>query len=151
MNIKDIYTFFPNFDRLLRISIEDHDVSEILPGRDGDEAPVICVYGITETEVRACLEAYAQEFESITEKIKGVAGADELWDVEIKPILLFDTLKTAQLFCDFANSLEYEQFCEMIDEMQRQYNTPWKSAELLDERITKKIIEEYSKSFSGVV
>ena len=147
MNLKEIYTYLPNCDSFLQVNIEDHNINHILPDFCADDNSVICIYGISEDLMNKTICKCAQVAQLLNKEISDKMLSKEVWDIQIKPYFLFDTLETLILFYNFANQLNEEQFSEMIDEMQIEYNVPWESVTLLVGKTTLEIIKYYERRY----
>lgn len=125
MNIGTYYDALPDADAAL----------EVWPdGQNGESC--LCVYGVTDAEVTSWFRVVNARAEEL---------AQNALEVTVKPLLWFDSRETALAFQEFANGMEETDFCELILEMQRSYNTPWTSAQQLDMDLVQRIIDNWER------
>ena len=53
----------------------------------------------------------------------------------------------AIVFMDYANTLDEEDFATFIDELQRDYNDPWRYVQLIRNEKVYDIIDHYERRF----
>lgn len=147
MNLKEFYNFIPNANSFINVSLEFTDIAKIIPEFLSDNNEVICLYDICEKDMCECLKIVKETADVIKRKLVDTISLNEMWDIEIKPIFLFDTQESLLLFYDYANMLDEDNYYDMIDEMQRKYNVPWSAVTLLIKKHTQDIIEYYTRRF----
>ena len=143
MNINNYYDHIPCFDASLKFWTENSKPQTILPDFYICDEVCLCLYGIAETTVANYLSEIKCHGEKLAAEIKKNILSHEAWDLELKPIFLFDTKETLMNFIDFTNRLSDEQFYTVICEMQLDYNVPWVSGQLLNSETVYDIIDYY--------
>ncbi|MBQ7874232.1 MAG: hypothetical protein IJ306_03600 [Oscillospiraceae bacterium] len=145
MNINSYYKNIPQYDAFLDFHTEKSAPDSILPDFvQGDEA-CVCIYGASESAVKDYLSALDDYSRKLALSIKSKISKDEAWDLEIKPIFLFESEKDLLNFIDFANHLDDEAFFEMIQKLQLIYNEPWISVRQLNHEKICEIIHRYKQ------
>lgn len=147
VNIDEYFNYVPNAEKLIKVSFETSNASNIIPWYS-DGNPVICIYGVAETTVNERLKLAKMKADEIVKTIKRSIPSDELWDIEIKPVFLFDTEANLLDFFELANSLDDEAYSEMIDKMQLKYNEPWEKVAILDCNEIQRIIKNMRGDFT---
>lgn len=143
MNINGYYNGLPEYDDFLTISIDKGNQKSIIPNFKKCDEACICVYNVSEAEIADYLASVEKRsFELISEIKKNIG--DKLWDLELKPIFLFEDEKSLLTFLDFSNQLNKEAFFEMISELQLAFNEPWKSVRRLTYENVLNIISDYN-------
>ena len=143
MNIEKVYSSLPKVDDFLRIEIEFDQIGQILPEYKPCPEYCVCIYGISEETV----DDYLKDIESTAEKYiwKICENIDEgtFWNLECKPILLFENRDGVDIFLDFANMLDESSFYEVIFELQLDYNEPWTHVQMLKQERVYEILDHY--------
>lgn len=145
MNIMKYYNGLPEYDDLLNIWMEHSDPRTVFPDFSLCDEDCICIYGISESDVADFLTEVKEYSSQLTVTIQQSVLPDEAWDVEIKPVFLFDTKETGLIFIDYVNSLSIEQFYNMIRELQLVYNVPWTMTYPLDNEMVYRIMDRYEE------
>ena len=147
MNINILYDCIPDRDAFFKMFIENHTVEQVLPEFKNSPEHCICIYGVTEGAVNAFLPELSIRWEHIINlKIERIP-IDIMWELVCKPIFLFESKEMAIEFQDYANSLDDEDFATFIDELQRDYNEPWRYVLLIRNEKVYDIIDYYEGRF----
>ena len=143
MNIEKVHSALPEIDAFLRIEIEFDQIAQVLPDYKPCPEYCVCLYGMSEKTV----DDYLREIEAKAGKyiwdISERIAEDTFWDLECKPILLFETKETLDIFLDFANVLDDDSFCEFISELQLDYNEPWTHVQMIKQETVYEILDHY--------
>lgn len=143
MNIDVTYSSLPEIDAFLRIEIEFDQVPQVLPDYKPRPEYCVCLYGMSEEDVDNYLininQTREKYFLTICETIK----EGTFWDLECKPILLFENKESLDIFLDFANVLDEDSFCEFISELQLDYNEPWSHVQMIKQEMVYEILDHY--------
>ena len=145
MNINILYDYVPQRDAFIDIDIERNLVSKVLPEYENYAEYCLCIYGISEGVLDECLNDVHDKVEEYLCKISERIPDDTLWDLQCKPVFLFENKETATIFIDFANSLNEENFVEFVLEMKRAYYTPWTHVQMIKQSRIYEILDHYEE------
>lgn len=140
-NINVCYETLPDKDVFLSIWMENVKVADVLPDFDVSDENCICIYGVTEQDIFhkiSEIKIYADELETFI-KSKRI----QCYDIRIKPIFVFSRKEDADIFAEFANRLEEQDFYDLIHELQLDYNVAWTTVEMFDNEKVYEIIDHY--------
>ncbi len=143
MNIDKVHGSLPEIDAFLRIEIEFRPVSQVLPNLTPCPEYCVCLYGMSEDAVDEYLiriRATADEYACI---IRKALPEGTFWDLECKPILLFENKESLDIFLDFANVLDESSFFEFVSELQLDYNEPWTHVQMIKHEMVYEILDHY--------
>lgn len=149
MNINTLFDYIPQRDAFFVIDIEDHDVAEVLPEFENNPEHCICIYNVPEDTVNSFLPDLSEKWEANIRKMYETISTGTMWEQTCKPIFLFENKEMAIIFMDYANSLDEEDFATFIDELQRDYNDPWRNVQLIRNEKVYDIIDHYERRFGG--
>lgn len=147
MNINTLFDYIPQRDAFFEIYIEDHNVSDVLPEFEENKEHCICIYNVFEDTVNDFLPDLSEKWQSNIEKMHEIISPLTLWDQVCKPIFLFENKEMAKVFMDYANTLDDEDFATFIDELQRDYNIPWRYVKLIRNEKVYEIVDHYERRF----
>lgn len=147
MNIEKVHSSLPEIDVFLRIWIEGDRVGQVLPDYKSCSEYCVCIYGMSENAVDNYLISIQAAAKNYSGKIHGAISKGTAWDVECKPILLFEHKESLDLFLDFANVLDEGSFCEFISELQLDYNEPWTHVQMLKQELVYEILDHYERRY----
>ena len=147
MNINTLYDHMPDRDAFFNIFIENHAVEQVLPEFRNNLEHCICIYGVTEDSINAFLPKLNKRWEYNIDRILETISSDTMWEQICKPIFLFESKEMAIEFKDYANTLDDEDFAIFIDELQQDYNEPWRYVLLIRNEKVYDIIDHYERRF----
>lgn len=143
MNIEEVHSSLPEIDAFLRIWIEGDRVEQVLPDYKSCSEYCACIYGISEKIIDDSLISIQATARKYSGRICKALSKGMAWDVECKPILLFENKESLDTFLDFANVLNEESFCEFISELQLDYNEPWTHVQMIKHEMVYEILDHY--------
>ena len=143
MNIEKIHSSLPEIDSFLRIEIEFDQVPQVLPKYKACPEYCVCLYGMSEEAVDDYLKEITSAAEKYIWEISETIDEGTFWDLECKPILLFENKESLEIFLDFANVLDESSFCEFISELQLDYNEPWTHVQMIKHEMVYEILDHY--------
>ena len=143
MNIEKAYRTLPEIDAFLQITIEFDQVKQVLPHYKPCPENCVCLYGMSEETVDDYLMAIEAMAEQYIWTISETIEEDTFWELECKPVFLFETKESLDVFVNFANGLNKDRFCEFIFELQLDYNKPWMHVQMIKHEMVYEIIEHY--------
>lgn len=147
MNINKLYDYVPQRDAFIDIEIENELTNGILSEYETCAEYCLCIYGVTETVLDECLVSVAKKAEEYLLKISEHIPEDTLWDLQCRPIFLFENKETAIIFMDFANTLSEEDYVSFMDELERDYYEPWTHIQMIRQSQIYEIIDHYEGRF----
>lgn len=143
MNIEKVRSSLPEIDGFLRIEIEFDQVLQVLPNYKACPEYCVCLYGMSEETVDDYLKEITSAAEKYIWQISETVDEGTFWDLECKPILLFENKESLDIFLDFANMLDEESFCEFVSELQLDYNEPWTHVQTIKHEMVYEILDHY--------
>ena len=143
MNIEKVHSSLPEIDAFLRIWIEGERVEQVLPDYKSCSEYCVCIYGISENIIDDSLISIQATARKYSGRICKALSKGTAWDVECKPILLFENKESLDIFLDFANVLDEESFCEFVSELQLDYNEPWTHVQMIKHEMVYEILDHY--------
>lgn len=146
MNINKLYNCLPETDDFLEIQLEYQQLSQILPEYNDCKESCICIYGVLEEELNQLLGEVNHKANEYVQLIRNSIDV-ELWDLLIKPILLFEDKEYALSFIDYSNQLDEEDYLDFIFKLQCDYNEPWGKVKTIKKDELKDILYNYEKRF----
>lgn len=146
MNINKLYNCLPETDDFLEIQLEYQQLSQILPEYNDCKESCICIYGVLEEELNQLLGEVNHKADEYVQLIRNCMDV-ELWDLLIKPILLFEDKEYALSFIDYSNQLDEENYLDFICKLQCDYNEPWGKVKMIKKDELKDILYNYEKRF----
>lgn len=149
MNINTLFDYIPQRDAFFVIDIENHNVTDVLPEFENNPEHCICIYNVSEDTVNSFLPDLSEKWEANIRKMYETISTGTMWEQTCKPIFLFENKEMAIIFMDYANSLDEEDFATFIDELQRDYNDPWRYVQLIRNEKVYDIIDHYERRFGG--
>lgn len=147
MNINTLFDYIPQRDAFFVIDIEDHNVVDVLPEFENNPEHCICIYNVSEGTVNSFLPDLSEKWEANIRKMYETISVGTMWEQTCKPIFLFENKEMAIVFMDYANTLDEEDFATFIDELQRDYNDPWRYVQLIRNEKVYDIIDHYERRF----
>ena len=149
MNINTLFDYIPQRDAFFVIDIENHNVTDVLPEFENNPEHCICIYNVSEDTVNSFLPDLSEKWEANIRKMYETISTGTMWEQTCKPIFLFENKEMAIVFMDYANTLNEEDFATFIDELQRDYNDPWRYVQLIRNEKVYDIIDHYERRFGG--
>lgn len=147
MNIEKIHNSLPEIDAFLRIEIEFDQVPQVLPNYKACPEYCVCLCGMTEEAVDNYLISINKKREEYMWTICETIKEGTFWDIECKPILLFENKESLDIFLDFANALDESSFCEFISELELDYNDPWTHVQMIKHEMVYEILDHYEERY----
>ena len=147
MNIDIVHDSLPEIDSFLRIEIEFDQVPQVLPNYKVCPEYCICLYSITEEAVDDYLTRIRETADEYVCTIRKALPEGTFWDLECKPILLFENKESLDIFLDFANVLDESSFCEFISELELDYNDPWTHVQMIKHEMVYEILDHYEERY----
>lgn len=147
MNINRLFDYIPQRDIFFNIYVENHRVEQVLPEFEPCSEHCICIYNVSEDVVNCFLPDLSENWEANIHKMYENISTDTMWEQTCKPIFLFENKEMAIVFMDYANTLDEEDFATFIDELQRDYNDPWRYVQLIRNEKVYDIIDHYERRF----
>ena len=137
------YDHLPPTDVFLRIDISCGEATQILPEYESVQEDFICIYGLSESAMDDHLLKIQEKADDYASKLTEAFGEQELWDIVLKPILLFENKACTFLFDDFICSLNDDELYEFIYGLQKDYNHPWTHVQMIYQMHLYGIIDRY--------
>lgn len=148
-NMLIYYDQLPPIDALLRIDLSYGSVAQILPEYKPVQADFICIYDMPELEVDDYLLQVQEKADKYALKLASL-GSEVVWDLVLKPILLFKNKDCTFLFESFLFSLCPDEQFDFIYSLQSDYNQPWTHIQMIDHAHLSNIINHYEKRMQRV-
>lgn len=144
-NINVCYGNIPNKDVFISVWLENMEMEDVLPNFNVSDENCVCIYGVTEQDISHIIseiKIYADELETFI-KSKRI----QCYDIRIKPIFVFSRKEDAEIFREFTNRLEEQDFYDLIHELQLDYNVAWTSVQIFTNEMVYNIIDHYEKRY----
>lgn len=144
-NINVCYGNIPNKDVFISVWLENMEMEDVLPNFNVSDENCVCIYGVTEQDISHIIseiKIYADELETFI-KSKRI----QCYDICIKPIFVFSRKEDAEIFREFTNRLEEQDFYDLIHELQLDYNVAWTSVQIFTNEMVYNIIDHYEKRY----
>lgn len=144
-NINVCYGNIPNKDVFISVWLENMEMEDVLPDFNVSDENCICIYGVTEQDIShkiSEIKIYADELETFIKSKK-----IQCYDIHIKPIFVFNRKEDADIFTEFTNRLEEQDFFDLIHELQLDYNVAWTSVQMFTNEMVYNIIDHYEKRY----
>ena len=135
------YDHLPPADAFLQIDISCSEAAQILPEYKAAQEDFICIYGLSESAMDDHLLKVQKKADEYAVKLAEVLGKEMVWDIVLKPILLFENKACTILFEDWICSLNDEELNEFIYGLQRDYNQPWTHVQMIGHTILDRIMD----------
>lgn len=147
MNIEKVHSSLPEIDAFLRIEIEFDQVPQVLPNYKACPEWCVCLYGMSEEAVDDSLKEIVSTAEKYIWEISETITEGTFWDLECKPILLFENKESLDIFLGFANVLDEDSFCEFVAELKLDYNEPWTHVLMIKHEMVYEILDHYERRY----
>ena len=144
-NINVCYENLPDKDVFLSVWLENMEIKDVLSDFNVSDESCICIYGVAEKDISYKLAEIKQYVDAITAYIK--SQNIQYYDIRIKPIFVFNRKEDADIFAEFANRLEEQNFYDLIHELQLDYNIAWTSVQMFTNEMVYNIIDHYEKRY----
>lgn len=147
MNIQKLYEDLPQIDTFMNIEMEYEQVEHVLTEYQFSQEYCICIYGLPKNVMDSYLLKICKKAEKYIQMLTENLDKDICWDLEIKPILLFENKECAVLFKTFANLLDEDEFCAFVRKLQLDYNEPWTHVHLITHNELQNILDYQKRRF----
>ena len=133
MNNKILYHQFPPIDNMLNVYLHSGKYNEILPEwHGGSSEDYHIVVATSDDETAEFYRSVKEKSNEYVEFLNKRLPENEPWDIELKPLFRFDTVKNAERFLSLLTPFDDEDDRnEFIFNLRLDYDDGWKPVRVI--------------------